>query len=433
MGNLLLFSHIFLAQPPNSGYDEKTEAFVRKKGEQHVFEIWAVLEHRDGIPAEENGELLAELAELAQRQPEETALSAVILISSRDRLIASASTPTNNIPNVSDKENEENGGRAKALPTFSGETILDERDNGRDQSVPTGMRTALALPGVQHLYFLEHPELSAYTTTGYVDTLVWLLQTRTPLLVAASATANGRDWMPRLAARLHLPFAPGCLGIDLHDDGLFALRPVYDGRAYIQTRTALHGKTALATLIPGVRGKPIALGDHLESHLLSVTHLMPALPTEQEAGGIRQLGIQAPSPEEVELDAAERIVAGGRGIGREGFSTVASFAHLLGAAVGATRVATDRGWIEHERQIGATGKSVHPRLYIACGISGAAQHTSGMREAQTVVAINPDRSAPIFSLADLGLLGDANAILPLAAKMMKQSSPASISPAADQE
>jgi electron transfer flavoprotein alpha subunit len=81
-------------------------------------------------------------------------------------------------------------------------------------------------------------------------------------------------------------------------------------------------------------------------------------------------------------------------------------------------VATDRGWVEHARQIGATGKSVHPRLYIACGISGAAQHTSGMREAQTVVAINPDRNAPIFALADLGLLGDANQILPLAAQLL---------------
>jgi electron transfer flavoprotein alpha subunit len=101
---------------------------------------------------------------------------------------------------------------------------------------------------------------------------------------------------------------------------------------------------------------------------------------------------------------------------------VAAFARLLGAAVGATRVAADRGWIEHTRQIGTTGKSVHPRLYIACGISGAAQHTAGMREAQTVVAINPDRNAPIFALADLGLLGDANQVLPLAARLLEERS-----------
>jgi len=101
---------------------------------------------------------------------------------------------------------------------------------------------------------------------------------------------------------------------------------------------------------------------------------------------------------------------------------VVAFARLLGAAVGATRVATDRGWIEHVRQIGTTGKSVHPRLYIACGISGAAQHTAGIREAQTVVAINPDRNAPIFALADLGLLGDANQVLPLAARLLEERS-----------
>ncbi len=144
----------------------------------------------------------------------------------------------------------------------------------------------------------------------------------------------------------------------------------------------------------------------------------PTIDDVRERRRIKHIAIQVPSPEDVELEAAERIVAGGRGVGREGFAQVAAFARLLGAAVGATRVATDRGWVEHTRQIGATGRTVHPRLYIACGISGAAQHTSGMREAQTVIAINPDRTAPIFALADLGLLGDANQVLPLAARLM---------------
>ena len=329
-------------------------------------EIWAILEQRDGILAEESGELLAELSELARRQPEQAMLCAVILTS----------------------------------PPQS----LDEN--------------AVSAFGIQHLYLIEHPQLTHYSTEGYVGALAWLLREQSPLIIVASATANGRDWMPRLAARLQLPFVPGCLGLDLHDDGLFALRSVYEGRAYIQTCTALHSKTALATIIPGVRGNPTS---RQLTQQMAVTHLTPDLPSSQNQAHIRQQGIQAPSPEAVELDAAERIVAGGRGIGREGFTNVAAFARLLGAAVGATRVATDRGWIEHERQIGATGKSVHPKLYIACGISGAAQHTSGMREAQTVVAINPDRSAPIFALSDLGLLGDANSILPLAAKMIEQS------------
>jgi len=265
--------------------------------------------------------------------------------------------------------------------------------------------------------------LAYYTSHGYVSALIWLIQQRTPALIATSATAYGRDWAPRLAARLQLPSVPGCLGLDLYEDALFALHSVYEGRAYTQTRTALHGRTGLVTLIPGVRGTPPeGLGAINQAPTpLATTHFTPVIQQSYGQERIRRLAIQAPSPEQVELDAAEKIVAGGRGVGRDGFTHVAAFARLLGAAVGATRIATDRGWVEHARQIGSTGKSVRPRLYIACGISGAAQHTSGMREAQTVVAINPDRSAPIFALADLGMLAVANQILPLAAGMIERS------------
>jgi electron transfer flavoprotein alpha subunit len=329
-------------------------------------EIWAILEYHEGKLQENSMELLAELAEIAR--PEQARLCAVLLT---------------------------------APDTVPPETTL------------------LTRPGVQQLYILEHPFLAYYTCRAYVNAVLWLLREHTPLLIATSATANGRDWMPRLAARLRLPFVPGCLSLDLHDDSLFALRSLYDGRAYAQTRTTLHGRTGLATLVPGVRGMPGQASGNPDAPL-AITRLTPELPAQSGSERIRRLGVQAPSPEAVELEEAERIVAGGRGIGREGFTHVAAFARLLGAAVGATRVATDRGWVEHERQIGATGKSVRPGLYIACGISGAAQHTSGMREAQTVIAINPDRSAPIFALADLGLLGDANAILPLATKLLTE-------------
>ncbi len=327
-------------------------------------EVWAVLEHRDGTFHEHSGELLAELAEVAQRQQEQTALCALVLI-----------TP------------------AIAPP---------------DSAFLSGL-------GLQQLYVVEHPSLASYSTEGYVSALAWLIQERKPLLVAASATANGRDWMPRLAARLYLPFVPACLGLDLHDDSLFALRMIYEGRAYIQTRTTLHRQSALTTLLPGTRGTPPATAP---GQPVTIHRIKPELVLRTEQERIRSLGIEAPAPEAVELEAAERIVAGGRGIGQSGFTQIAAFARLLGAAVGATRVATDRGWIEHARQIGTTGKNVHPKLYIACGISGAAQHTSGMREAETVVAINPDRSAPIFAVADLGLLGDANQIVLLAAELM---------------
>jgi len=343
-----------------------------KRVEQFMRHIWAVLEQREGVLHEASGELLAELVEVAQRQQELAEVRAVVL-----------TAPTST---------------TAALDT-----------------------TLLTSLGVRHLYIVEHPLLAGYTTERTVSAMAWLMQHYKPLLVATSATANGRDWMPRLAARLQLPFAPACLGIDLYDDSLFALRTVYEGRAYIQTRTVLQGRSALATLVPGVRGVPSQHPTTMVAEPVTLHRLVPELAHNPGQERVRSLAIEAPSPEVVELEAAERIVAGGRGVGQSGFVHIASFARLLGAAVGATRVATDRGWINHARQIGATGKSVHPRLYIACGISGAAQHTSGMREAQTVVAINPDRSAPIFALADLGLLGDANEILPLAAELMAQT------------
>lgn len=340
------------------------------KETQSTPEVWAILEHDGTALSEYSGELLAQLVEAARRRPEAAAVCAVLL--------SALDMPLPDLPPI----------------------------------VP---------PGIARLYVVSHPALAQYRTEAWVSALAWMVRERTPLLVAAGATANGRDWMPRLAARLRLAFAPGCLSIDIQDDALIALRPIYEGRAYVQTRSVLNGRTALATLLTGVRGKPVtvegksAAGQELAP---AITTLTPVVDDAGTLERVRHVRIQAPSPEEVELEAAERIVAGGRGVGPQGFASVAEFARLLGAAVGATRVATDRAWVEHARQIGATGKSVHPRLYIACGISGAAQHTSGMREAQTVIAINPDRTAPIFALADLGLLGDANQVLPLAAKMI---------------
>src|SRR5579863_4884043 len=334
-------------------------------------EIWAVLQPSETQLAEQSGELLAEMLEVAQRQPGQPTVCAIIL--------TSPDTPAPDLTSLKDQ-------------------------------------------GIKRVYVLAHPALEHYSTEAYVSALAWFIRQRGPLLVTCSATANGRDCMARLAARLRLPYSPGCLSIDIQDDALVTLRTMYDGRAYVQSSTALQGRTALATFIPGVRGNPVMRKDaairNVGGEIKMVT---PIIDDAIERERIKHLVIQAPSPEDVELEAAERIVAGGRGMGREGFAQVASFARLLSAAVGATRVATDRGWVEHARQIGATGRTVHPHLYIACGISGAAQHTSGMREAQTVIAINPDRTAPIFALADLGLLGDANQVLPLAADLMDRN------------
>ncbi len=231
-------------------------------------EIWAVLERSDAALHEQSGELLSELVEIASRQPTSPAVCAVLLNSQQEEL-----------PDVD------------LLPEL----------------------------GVHHLYILEHPHLIRYSTEGYVSALAWFIQQRMPVLVATSATPNGRDWTPRLASQLHLPFVPNCLSLDLHDDSLFVLRSMYEGRAYVQTRTALHGRTALATLVPGVRGMPVnrqrSFASLRMTSSLRMTRLMPEMRLEHRQERVRHLAVQAPSPEEIELDAAERIIAGGRGVG----------------------------------------------------------------------------------------------------------------------
>jgi electron transfer flavoprotein alpha subunit len=347
--------------------------FLHHLIERHsMSELWGILDIHENALAEHTGELLAGLVELSRQQPAPTEVRAVLL-SEPDR----------------------------PLPDLAPVSSL----------------------GIEHVYILSHPLLANYSTEAWVSAIAWLIREHSPFLVATAATANGRDWMPRLAARLQLPYAPGCLNIEMQDDALYALRPIYEGRAYVQARTILHRQPALATLLMGVRGSIVEQASSLlEPQQPAITLFSPAIDDEEMIGRVQHIAIVPPSPEEVELEDAERIVAGGRGVGQAGFANIAQFARLLGAAVGATRVATDHGWVEHARQIGATGKSVHPRLYIACGISGAAQHASGMREAQTIIAINPDRTAPIFALADLGLLGDANQVLPLAAEMIAPES-----------
>src|SRR5579864_384955 len=161
-------------------------------------EIWAILEHRNSALDEQNGELLAEMLEVAQRHQKKPEVCAIIL-----------TAPGAPLPDL----------------------------------------TALKSQGIARFYVLAHPALDHYSTEAYVSALAWFIQQHSLLLVTCSATANGRDCMARLAARLRLPYAPGCLSIDLQDDALVTLRTMYDGRAYVQMRTHLKGHTALATLI----------------------------------------------------------------------------------------------------------------------------------------------------------------------------------------
>lgn len=271
----------------------------------------------------------------------------------------------------------------------------------------------LAHYGADVVYMAEHPLLASYTTDAYTDVVAGLVQQRQPAILICGATPNGCDLAPRLATRLGINLASDCVSLDLSGDGqLIATKPVYQDKVYAKLLYPAAG-LQIATFRPGVRG----VDEPDRSRRCEVVTVPIAIGSEHIR--TRCLGVIPADPRTVDVSEAERIVAGGRGVG-DNFDSLWELADLLGAAIGGTRVAVDRGWLPLERLIGATGKTVRPRLYLACGISGAPQHSIGMKDCETVIAINIDRTAPIFSLADLGVLADLNQVIPDLIRRLRQ-------------
>lgn len=271
----------------------------------------------------------------------------------------------------------------------------------------------LARYGADLVYMAEHPLLSSYTTDAYTEVIVGLVQQYQPAVLICGATPNGCDLAPRLATRLGVNLASDCVSLDLSDDGqLIATKPAYQDKVYAKVLYPAAG-LQIATFRTGVRG----VDEADRSRRCEVVTV--AVSVDSEHIRTRRLRVIPADPRTVDISEAERIVAGGRGVG-DNFHNLWELADLLGAAVGGTRVAVDRGWLPLERLIGATGKTVKPRLYLACGISGATQHSIGMKDSETVIAINVDRTAPIFPLADLGVLADLNQVMPALIRRLRQ-------------
>ena len=214
----------------------------------------------------------------------------------------------------------------------------------------------------------------------------------------------GRDLAPRLAAMLGVGLASDCVSFEIHDGRLVATRPIFAGKALAKVK--LGGDPQIATLRPNVLAAP-------EPDLGAAATVEPIAAITD---GVRAKVVEIAGVGEGEIDVAEAdiIVSGGRGVaGPEGFAPVTSLAKTLGAAVGASRAAVDAGWIEHSHQVGQTGKTVTPNLYIACGISGAIQHLAGMKTSKVIVAVNKDPEAPIFKIANYGIVGDLFDVVPL--------------------
>lgn len=220
-----------------------------------------------------------------------------------------------------------------------------------------------------------------------------------------SASRWGSEVAGRLAARLGAALLPGCVGLTRDGAGrLEGTRPVYGSRLVARV-AATGGSLQIVTLRPGSESAEGGSGQQPAT--------VERIPCPARPDRIRVLGEEQVPPEALDLGEADVVVAGGLGVGsRQGFALVEELAGLLGGAMGATRMAVDAGWAPFARQIGLTGRIISPRVYVACGISGSPHHMDGVRQAQLVVAINSDRHAPIFTYADVGILGDVRQVLP---------------------
>jgi electron transfer flavoprotein alpha subunit len=258
------------------------------------------------------------------------------------------------------------------------------------------------------IHLVEHAALAHYTTDGHLAAIESLLEDASPLVLFVAATANGRDLAPRLAARAGMGFFPHALTLRPSGaDKLEVTRVTHGGGVHAQSAW-LTNRPLVVTMKPGVADAAAPNGAAPQPAV--IRH---GLEIAEQTLRVRVLEHIPADPRVQDLREAERIVAGGRGVGgKDGFVAVEALADALHASVGASRVAVDLGWIPYERQVGQTGKTVAPRLYVAAGISGASHHLMGMRGSEKIVAINSDKSAPIFAAAHFGAVGDLHRILP---------------------
>jgi electron transfer flavoprotein alpha subunit len=269
---------------------------------------------------------------------------------------------------------------------------------------------------VRAVHAIEHPALDAYTPDGYVRALEQVVAMVNPEQVFLPHTYQTRDFAPKLAARLRRALITDCVGVKRTDGRASFLRPVFQGKLVAEVAPVGDFPHFIAVQIGAYRADQAARGP-------SAAPVRP-LSVEIDAQAIRQKP-DAPFQETkqaVDLSQAERIVAVGRGIkAQEHIALAERLAMALGAQLAASRPICDNGWLPMERQVGSSGQTVAPRLYMALGISGAIQHVVGMKGARTIVAINKDADAPIFEIADYGIVGDLFELVPaIVAELDKQ-------------
>lgn len=263
---------------------------------------------------------------------------------------------------------------------------------------------------------VEGEEYAAYTTDAYVDAMYHLIEKYGPTTLMIAATPDGRDMAPRLACRLKTGLTADCTNLDIDETtgDVAWTRPAFGGNL-MATILCSDTRPQLGTVRPGVYKKSEIVAPHAE--IVREDFHVAAEKIRTELIEV----IKSAAEEIVDLEGAEIIVSGGRGVkGPEGFEPIKELADALGGTVGASRAAVDSGWIGHAYQVGQTGKTVAPKLYIACGISGAIQHRAGMSGSECIVAINKDPEAPIFGVAHYGIVGDLFEVLPVLTEEVKK-------------
>jgi electron transfer flavoprotein alpha subunit len=294
-----------------------------------------------------------------------------------------------------------------------------------------GIAKELVTYGADKVYVADSPLLKNYTTDGYTEVICQAIDQYQPEIILLGATHIGRDLGPRVAKRTTTGLTADCTHLDVnsdkyleylnsvttakvsdekiakHEGGLKMTRPAFGGNL-MATIVCPATRPQMATVRPGVMDK--AVKD--ESHKGEII----ALDFKLAESDIRTkvVEIVKTAKDLVSLTDAEIIVSGGAGLGNaDGFKLLQDFADSIGAVVGASRAAVDNGWIDHSHQVGQTGTTVKPKIYIACGISGAIQHLAGMQSSDIIIAINKNEIAPIFDVADYGIVGDLYKIVPM--------------------
>ena len=270
-----------------------------------------------------------------------------------------------------------------------------------------GLAEELKKYGPDKIWVVDDPALADYTTDAYANILSGLIQSADPTVVILGASAQGKDLAGRLAAKLDAGVAMDCTAIKLDSGSLTYKRPMFGGK--IIADVEIDGEPQIVAIRPNVMDiAEVAKDSVIEKPAVEVGEIKTAV-----------IEKKMETADKVELTEADIIVSGGRGTGGD-YAAIEALAAELGAAVGASRSAVDEGWRPHSDQVGQTGKTVSPTLYVACGISGAIQHLAGMSTSKYIVAINKDEEAPIFSKADFGIAGNLFDVVPAFTEEVKK-------------